>query len=149
MYRLVLDDNAAEEIGYIYTTVLSVLVLTSVAHSSGQIVEFHQQTIAQEEIDRISIILLTSIEDVLKVAREYPDSDIKSTIKLNNRGVGFSVNGNVDELSISSTNFLKINAKHQLNLSPADSITGKVSSDSVHIVVKYDSEQRVIELISE
>ncbi|OIR16655.1 MAG: hypothetical protein BEU04_01600 [Marine Group III euryarchaeote CG-Bathy1] len=149
MYQLVLDDNAAEEIGYIYTTVLSVLVLTSVAHSSGQIVEFHQQTIAQEEIDRISIILLTSIEDVLKVAREYPDSEIKSTIKLNNRGVGFSVNGNVDELSIYSTNFLKINAKHQLNLSPANSITGKVSSDSVHIVVKYDSEQRVIELISE
>ena len=81
MYRLVLDDNAAEEIGFIYTTVLSVFVLTSVAHSSGQIVEFHQQTIAQEEIDRISIILLTSIEDVLKVAREYPDSEIKSTIE--------------------------------------------------------------------
>ena len=148
MYRLVLDDNAAEEIGFIYTTVLSVFVLTSVAHSSGQIVEFHQQTIAQEEIDRISIILLTSIEDVLKVAREYPDSGVKSTIKLNNRGVGFSVMGNSDELFVSSTNFLKINAKHQLNLSPADSIIGKVSSDSVHIVVKYDSEQRVIELIS-
>ena len=148
MYRLVLDDNAAEEIGFIYTTVLSVFVLTSVAHSSGQIVEFHQQTIAQEEIDRISIILLTSIEDVLKVAREYPDSEVKSTIKLNNRGVGFSVMGNSDELFVSSTNFLKINAKHQLNLSPVDSITGKVSSDSVHIVVKYDSEQRVIELIS-
>tara|TARA_B100001750_G_scaffold101453_1_gene80189 strand:+ start:8116 stop:8565 length:450 start_codon:yes stop_codon:yes gene_type:complete len=148
MYRLVLDDNAAEEIGFIYTTVLSVFVLTSVAHSSGQIVEFHQQTIAQEEIDRISIILLTSIEDVLKVAREYPDSEVKSTIKLNNRGVGFSVMGNSDELFVSSTNFLKINAKHQLNLSPADSIIGKVSSDSVHIVVKYDSEQRVIELIS-
>ena len=148
MYRLVLDDNAAEEIGFIYTTVLSVFVLTSVAHLSGQIVEFHQQTIAQEEIDRISIILLTSIEDVLKVAREYPDSEVKSTIKLNNRGVGFSVMGNSDELFVSSTNFLKINAKHQLNLSPADSIIGKVSSDSVHIVVKYDSEQRVIELIS-
>ena len=148
MYRLVLDDNAAEEIGFIYTTVLSVFVLTSVAHSSGQIVEFHQQTIAQEEIDRISIILLPSIEDVLKVAREYPDSEVKSTIKLNNRGVGFSVMGNSDELFVSSTNFLKINAKHQLNLSPADSIIGKVSSDSVHIVVKYDSEQRVIELIS-
>jgi len=148
MYRLVLDDNAAEEIGFIYTTVLSVFVLTSVAHSSGQIVEFHQQTIAQEEIDRISIILLTSIEDVLKVAREYPDSEVKSTIKLNNRGVGFSVMGNSNELFVSSTNFLKINAKHQLNLSPADSIIGKVSSDSVHIVVKYDSEQRVIELIS-
>ena len=148
MYRLVLDDNAAEEIGFIYTTVLSVFVLTSVAHSSGQIVEFHQQTIAQEEIDRISIILLTSIEDVLKVAREYPDSEVKSTIKLNNRGVGFSVMGNSNGLFVSSTNFLKINAKHQLNLSPADSIIGKVSSDSVHIVVKYDSEQRVIELIS-
>ena len=149
MYRLALDDRAAEEIGFIYTTVISVFVLTSVAQASGQVVEFHQQIIAQEEVDRISIILVTAIEDVLKVAREYPDSEIKSTIKLNNRGVGFSINGNSDELLVSSTNFMKINSKHQLNLSPADSITGKVSSDSVHIVVKYDFEQRVIELISE
>jgi len=149
MYQLALDDRAAEEIGFIYTTVISVFVLTSVAHSSGQIVEFHQQTIAQEEIDRISNIIVTSIEDVLKVAREYPDSEVKSTIKLNNRGIGFLINGNSDELSVSSTSFMKINSKHQLNLSPADSITGKVYSDSIHIVVKYDSDQRVIELISE
>ena len=70
MYRLALDNRAAEEIGFIYTTVISVFVLTSVAQSSGQVVEFHQQIIAQEEIDRISIILVTAIEDVLKVARE-------------------------------------------------------------------------------
>ena len=149
MYQLALDDRAAEEIGFIYTTVISVFVLTSVTQSSGKVIEFHQQIIAQEEIDRVSNIIATAIEDILKVIREYPDSEVKSTIKLNNRGVGFSISGNLDELSVSSTSFIKINSKHQLNISPADSITGKVSSDSVHIVVKYDSEQRVIELISE
>ena len=149
MYRLALDNRAAEEIGFIYTTVISVFVLTSVTQSSGKVIEFHQQIIAQEEIDRVSNIIATAIEDILKVIREYPDSEVKSTIKLNNRGVGFSISGNLDELSVSSTSFIKINSKHQLNISPADSITGKVSSDSVHIVVKYDSEQRVIELISE
>ena len=73
MSRLVLDDSAASQIiGYVYTALISVLILSSMMLTSSTMLNGNITNTAQEEAEQLALYFQLAIEDLLNTVREYP-----------------------------------------------------------------------------
>ena len=73
MSPLTYDDSAASQlIGYVYTALISVLILSSIMLTSSTIINGNLSNTAQEEAEQLALYFQLAIEDLLNTVREHP-----------------------------------------------------------------------------
>ena len=71
MSPLTYDDSAASQlIGYVYTALISVLILSSMMLTSSTIINGNVSNTAQEEAEQVALYFQLAIEDLLNTVRE-------------------------------------------------------------------------------
>jgi len=107
MSRLTYDDSAASElIGYVYTALISVLVLSSMMLTSSTIINGNISNTAQEEAEQLALYFQLAIEDLLNTVREYPTASpvvrLDTGIESINHGIQYKVSGTEGGLKVTT-----------------------------------------------
>ena len=75
MLHLTSDDSGASQlIGYVYTALISVLLLSSMMLTSSTMLNGSISNTTQEEAEQLALYFQLAIEDLLNTIREYPTS---------------------------------------------------------------------------
>ena len=150
MLRSTCADSGAQEIGFIYTSLLSVLLLASVTTSVSGVLQGNLENTAQEEVEQVGSRLQLAIQDLLLAADEYPGATVQVRLATasENHGILYKVIG-------TGTGFKVISKAPQggkfvasFPLAPASSVEGEVDSAIPYIVVDYDGQVGVVRLSS-
>tara|TARA_B100000029_G_C17559402_1_gene952796 strand:+ start:741 stop:1220 length:480 start_codon:yes stop_codon:yes gene_type:complete len=155
MSNLVLDDSGASQlIGYVYTAMISVLILSSMMLTSSTMINGNISNTAQEEAEQLALYFQLVIEDLLNTIREYPNSSplVKLNIGLEaaNHEIMYKVNGTSSGLKV--TTFQPRGGSFEVSfpLYPATKIEAEggipLRSTTSYIVVYYDEESKVVRL---
>ncbi len=146
MYRLACGEEAAQEIGFIYTTLLSALVLSAVTVSVSKVVTGNRENTAQEEVAQVLHRLVMAIEDVLETVRAYPDADIQMQLPVERNGILYHVVGTATGIKVIPVSPRGPSIARDIELAPATAIEGSISSTIVYILITYDHTAHVVRL---
>ncbi|MEC8948768.1 MAG: hypothetical protein VX837_02060, partial [Candidatus Thermoplasmatota archaeon] len=70
-------DSGAQEIGFIYTSLLSVLLLASVTTSVSGVLQGNLEHTVQEEVEQVGVKLQLAIQDLLLAAGDHPGAMVQ------------------------------------------------------------------------
>ena len=155
MLRLVLDDSAASQIiGYVYTALISVLILSSMMLTSSTMLNGNITNTAQEEAEQLALYFQLAIEDLLNTVREYPASSASITldtgIEAVNHGILYKVSGTATGLKVTTTQPRGGTFEVSFSFEPATAITTTndlpLKSTTSYIVIYYDANLKVVKL---
>ena len=95
MLRSSYANSGAQEIGFIYTSLLSVLLLASVTTSVSGVLQGNLGSTAQEEVEQVGVKLQLAIQDLLLAADEHPGATVQMQLATasENHGVFYKVIG--------------------------------------------------------
>ena len=153
MSNLAYDDGAASQlIGYVYTALISVLVLSSMMLTSSTMINGNVSSTAQEEAEQLALYFQLAIEDLLNTVREYPTSSpvitLDTGIEAVNHGILYKVNGTEGGLKV--VTYQPRGGSFEVNfpLYPATAIVTKtglpIKSTTSYIVAYYDVDLKVV-----
>ena len=157
MSRLTYDDSAASElIGYVYTALISVLILSSMMLTSSTIINGNVSNTAQEEAEQLALYFQLAIEDLLNTVREHPTASpvvrLDTGIEAINHGVQYKVNGTEGGLKVTTLNPRGGSFEVTFPLYPATAIETQggipLQSTTSYIVAYYDNDLKVVKLTS-
>ena len=157
MSRLTYDDSGASQlIGYVYTALISVLILSSMMLTSSTMLNGSVSNTAQEEAEQLALYFQLAVEDLLNTIREYPGSSpvvvLETGIEAINHGIQYKVTGLTTGLKV--TTILPRGGSFEVNfpLAPATSIetanSASLKSTTSYIVISYDDNLKVVKLTS-
>ena len=157
MSRLIYDDSGASQlIGYVYTALISVLILSSMMLTSSTMLNGSVSNTAQEEAEQLALYFQLAVEDLLNTIREYPGSSpvivLETGIEAINHGIQYKVTGLTTGLKV--TTILPRGGSFEVNfpLAPATSIetanSASLKSTTSYIVISYDENLKVVKLTS-
>ena len=157
MSRLIYDDlGASQLIGYVYTALISVLILSSMMLTSSTMLNGSVSNTAQEEAEQLALYFQLAVEDLLNTIREYPGSSpvivLETGIEAINHGIQYKVTGLTTGLKV--TTILPRGGSFEVNfpLAPATSIetanSASLKSTTSYIVISYDDNLKVVKLTS-
>ena len=155
MSRLTYDDLAASElIGYVYTALISVLVLSSMMLTSSTIINGNMSNTAQEEAEQLALYFQLAIEDLLNTVREHPTASpvvrLDTGVEAINHGIQYKVNGIEGGLKVTTLQPRGGSFEVTFPLYPAIAIQTKgdipLKSTTSYIVAHYDNELKVVKL---
>ena len=157
MSRLIYDDlGASQLIGYVYTALISVLILSSMMLTSSTMLNGSVSNTAQEEAEQLALYFQLAVEDLLNTIREYPGSSpvivLETGIEAINHGIQYKVTGLATGLKV--TTILPRGGSFEVNfpLAPATSIetanSASLKSTTSYIVISYDDNLKVVKLTS-
>ena len=106
MLHLTSDDSGASQlIGYVYTALISVLILSSMMLTSSTMLNGSVSNTAQEEAEQLALYFQLAVEDLLNTVREYPGSSpvmtLDTGIEAINHGIQYKVTGSTTGLKVS------------------------------------------------
>ena len=153
MSNLAYDDGAASQlIGYVYTALISVLVLSSMMLTSSTMINGNVSSTAQEEAEQLALYFQLAIEDLLNTVREHPTASpvitLETGIEALNHGILYKVNGTESGLKV--VTYQPIGGSYEVNfpLYPATAIVTKtglpIKSTTSYIVAYYDVDLKVV-----
>jgi|TARA_B100001750_G_scaffold206938_1_gene184917 hypothetical protein len=153
MSNLAYDNDAASQlIGYVYTALISVLVLSSMMLTSSTMINGNVSSTAQEEAEQLALYFQLAIEDLLNTVREYPTSSpvitLDTGIEAVNHGILYKVNGTEGGLKV--VTYQPRGGSFEVNfpLYPATAIVTKtglpIKSTTSYIVAYYDVDLKVV-----
>ena len=153
MSNLAYDNDAASQlIGYVYTALISVLVLSSMMLTSSTMINGNVSSTAQEEAEQLALYFQLAIEDLLNTVREYPTSSpvitLDTGIEAVNHGILYKVNGTEGGLKV--VTYQPRGGSYEVNfpLYPATAIVTKtglpIKSTTSYIVAYYDVDLKVV-----
>ena len=155
MSRLTYDDSAASElIGYVYTALISVLVLSSMMLTTSTIINGNMSNTAQEEAEQLALYFQLAIEDLLNTVREHPTASpvvrLDTGVEAINHGIQYKVNGTEGGLKVTTLQPRGGSFEVTFPLYPAIAIETKgeipLKSTTSYIVAYYDNELKVVRL---
>ena len=155
MSPLTHDDSAASQlIGYVYTALISVLILSSMMLTSSTIINGNISNTAQEEAEQLALYFQLAIEDLLNTVREYPTASpiirLETGIEAINHGVQYKVSGTEDGLKVTTLQPRGGSFEVTFPLYPATAIETPsglpLKSTTSYIVAHYDNDLRVVKL---
>ena len=157
MLRLISDDSGASQlIGYVYTALISVLILSSMMLTSSTMLNGSVSNTAQEEAEQLALYFQLAVEDLLNTVREYPGSSpvmvLDTGIEAINHGIQYKVTGLSTGLKV--TTIQPRGGSYEVNfpLEPATSIettnSASLKSTTSYIVISYDENLKVVKLTS-
>ena len=157
MLRLTSDDSAASQlIGYVYTALISVLILSSMMLTSSTMLNGSISNTAQEEAEQLALYFQLAVEDLLNTVREYPDSSpvmvLDTGIEAINHGIQYKVIGLSTGLKVTTIHPRGGSFEVTFPLAPAVSIettnSDSLKSTTSYIVISYDENLKVVKLTS-
>ena len=155
MSPLTHDDTAASQlIGYVYTALISVLVLTSMMLTSSTILNGNVSNTAQEEAEQLALYFQLAIEDLLNTVREHPTASpvirLETGIEAINHGVQYKVSGIEGGLKVTTLQPRGGSFEVTFPLYPATAIETpsglSLKSTTSYIVAHYDNYLKVVKL---
>jgi hypothetical protein len=155
MLRLTSDDSGASQlIGYVYTALISVLILSSMMLTSSTMLNGSTSNTAQEEAEQLALYFQLAVEDLLNTIREYPDSSpvmiLDTGIESVNHGILYKVTGLTTGLKVTTIQPRGGSFEVTFPLAPAVSIetpnTNSIESTTSYIVISYDENLKVVKL---
>ena len=157
MLRLTSDDSGASQlIGYVYTALISVLILSSMMLTSSTMLNGSISNTAQEEAEQLALYFQLAVEDLLNTIREYPDSSpvmvLDTGIEAINHGIHYKVTGSTTGLKVTTIQPRGGSFEVNFPLAPATSIeitnSASLKSTTSYIVISYDDNLKVVKLTS-
>mgnify|MGYP001238457456 FL=1 len=157
MLHLTSDNSAASQlIGYVYTALISVLILSSMTLTSSTMLNGSVSNTAQEEAEQLALYFQLAIEDLLNTIREYPDSSpvviLETGIEAINHGIQYKVAGSTTGLKVTTVQPRGGSFEVTFPLAPAVSIettnSNSLKSTTSYIVISYDANLKVVKLTS-
>ena len=157
MLHLTSDNSAASQlIGYVYTALISVLILSSMMLTSSTMLNGSVSNTAQEEAEQLALYFQLAIEDLLNTIREYPDSSpvmiLDTGIEAINHGIQYKVIGLSTGLKVTTIQPRGGSFEVTFPLAPAVSIettnSDSLKSTTSYIVISYDENLKVVKLTS-
>ncbi len=146
MYRLACDREAAQEIGFIYTTLLSALILSAVTVSVSKVMTGNRENTAQEEVAQVLHRLVMAIEDVLETVRAYPDAEVQMQLPVERNGILYQIVGTTTGVKVVPVSPHGPSIARDIALAPATAVEGSLSSTIVYILITYDHTAHVVRL---
>ena len=157
MLRLTSDDSGASQlIGYVYTALISVLILSSMMLTSSTMLNGSVSNTAQEEAEQLALYFQLAVEDLLNTVREYPDSSpvmvLDTGIEAINHGIQYKITGLTTGLKVTTIQPRGGSFEVNFPLAPATSIettnSASLKSTTSYIVISYDDNLKVVKLTS-
>ena len=157
MLRLTSDDSGASQlIGYVYTALISVLILSSMMLTSSTMLNGSVSNTAQEEAEQLALYFQLAVEDLLNTVREYPGSSpvmvLDTGIEAINHGIQYKVTGLTTGLKVTTIQPRGGTFEVNFPLAPATSIettnSASLKSTTSYIVISYDDNLKVVKLTS-
>ena len=157
MLRLISDDSGASQlIGYVYTALISVLILSSMMLTSSTMLNGSVSNTAQEEAEQLALYFQLAVEDLLNTIREYPGSSpvmvLDTGIEAINHGIQYKVTGLSTGLKVTTIQPRGGSFEVNFPLEPATSIettnSASLKSTTSYIVISYDDNLKVVKLTS-
>ena len=157
MLRLISDDSGASQlIGYVYTALISVLILSSMMLTSSTMLNGSVSNTAQEEAEQLALYFQLAVEDLLNTIREYPGSSpvmvLDTGIEAINHGIQYKVTGLSTGLKVTTIQPRGGSFEVNFPLEPATSIettnSASLKSTTSYIVISYDENLKVVKLTS-
>jgi len=157
MLRLISDDSGASQlIGYVYTALISVLILSSMMLTSSTMLNGSVSNTAQEEAEQLALYFQLAVEDLLNTVREYPGSSpvmvLDTGIEAINHGIQYKVTGLSTGLKVTTIQPRGGSFEVNFPLEPATSIettnSASLKSTTSYIVISYDDNLKVVKLTS-
>ena len=157
MLRLTSDDSGASQlIGYVYTALISVLILSSMMLTSSTMLNGSVSNTAQEEAEQLALYFQLAVEDLLNTVREYPGSSpvmvLDTGIEAINHGIQYKVTGLTTGLKVTTIQPRGGSFEVNFPLAPATSIeitnSASLKSTTSYIVISYDVNLKVVKLSS-
>ena len=157
MLRLTSDDSGASQlIGYVYTALISVLILSSMMLTSSTMLNGSVSNTAQEEAEQLALYFQLAVEDLLNTIREYPGSSpvmvLDTGIEAINHGIQYKVTGLATGLKVTTIQPRGGSFEVDFPLAPATSIettnSASLKSTTSYIVISYDENLKVVKLTS-
>lgn len=157
MSRLTYDDSGASQlIGYVYTALISVLILSSMMLTSSTMLNGSVSNTAQEEAEQLALYFQLAVEDLLNTVREYPGSSpvmvLDTGIEAINHGIQYKVTGLTTGLKVTTIQPRGGSFEVEFPLAPATSIettnSASLKSTTSYIVISYDENLKVVKLTS-
>ena len=157
MLRLISDDSGASQlIGYVYTALISVLILSSMMLTSSTMLNGSVSNTAQEEAEQLALYFQLAVEDLLNTVREYPGSSpvmvLDTGIEAINHGIQYKVTGLTTGLKVTTIQPRGGSFAVNFPLVPATSIettnSASLKSTTSYIVISYDDNLKVVKLTS-
>ena len=157
MLRLTSDDSGASQlIGYVYTALISVLILSSMMLTSSTMLNGSVSNTAQEEAEQLALYFQLAVEDLLNTIREYPGSSpvmvLDTGIEAINHGIQYKVTGLTTGLKVTTIQPRGGSFEVNFPLAPATSIettnSASLKSTTSYIVISYDDNLKVVKLTS-
>ena len=155
MLRLTSDDSGASQlIGYVYTALISVLILSSMMLTSSTMLNGSVSNTAQEEAEQLALYFQLAVEDLLNTIREYPGSSpvmvLDTGIEAINHGIQYKVTGLTTGLKVTTIQPRGGSFEVDFPLAPATSIettnSASLKSTTSYIVISYDENLKVVNL---
>ena len=155
MLHLTSDDSAASQlIGYVYTALISVLILSSMMLTSSTMLNGSVSNTAQEEAEQLALYFQLAVEDLLNTIREYPDSSpvvmLDTGLEASDHGIQYKVVGLNNGLKVTTVSPRGGSFEVNFPLYPATSIetpnSSSVLSERFYIVISYDENLKVVKL---
>ena len=157
MLHLTSDDSGASQlIGYVYTALISVLILSSMMLTSSTMLNGSVSNTAQEEAEQLALYFQLAVEDLLNTVREYPGSSpvmtLDTGIEAINHGIQYKVTGSTTGLKVTTIQPRGGSFEVTFPLAPAVSIettnSASLQSTTSYIVISYDENLKVVTLNS-
>ena len=157
MLRLISDDSGASQlIGYVYTALISVLILSSMMLTPSTMLNGSVSNTAQEEAEQLALYFQLAVEDLLNTVREYPGSSpvmvLDTGIEAINHGIQYKVTGLSTGLKVTTIQPRGGSFEVNFPLEPATSIettnSASLKSTTSYIVISYDDNLKVVKLTS-
>ena len=157
MLHLTSDDSGASQlIGYVYTALISVLILSSMMLTSSTMLNGSVSNTAQEEAEQLALYFQLAVEDLLNTVREYPGSSpvmtLDAGIEAINHGIQYKVTGSTTGLKVTTIQPRGGSFEVTFPLAPAVSIettnSASLKSTTSYIVISYDENLKVVTLTS-
>ena len=157
MLHLTSDDSGASQlIGYVYTALISVLILSSMMLTSSTMLNGSVSNTAQEEAEQLALYFQLAVEDLLNTVREYPGSSpvmtLDTGIEAINHGIQYKVTGSTTGLKVTTIQPRGGSFEVTFPLAPAVSIettnSASLKSTTSYIVISYDDNLKVVTLTS-
>lgn len=157
MLHLTSDDSGASQlIGYVYTALISVLILSSMMLTSSTMLNGSVSNTAQEEAEQLALYFQLAVEDLLNTVREYPGSSpvmtLDTGIEAINHGIQYKVTGSTTGLKVTTIRPRGGSFEVTFPLAPAVSIettnSASLKSTTSYIVISYDENLKVVTLTS-
>ena len=157
MLRLTSDDSGASQlIGYVYTALISVLILSSMMLTSSTMLNGSVSNTAQEEAEQLALYFQLAVEDLLNTVREYPGSSplmvLDTGIAAIKHGIQYKVTGLATGLKVTTIQPRGGSFEVNFPLAPATSIettnSASLKSTTSYIVISYDDNLKDVKLTS-